>query len=107
MGLGRLRDGLAPTPPMGWNSWNRFQTRIDERLVRETAEAMVASGMRDAGYRYVVIDDGWEAPERDAGLDLVADAERFPSGIAALAEHVHGLGLRFGIYTCAGTKTCA
>ncbi len=107
MGLGRIRDGLAPTPPMGWNSWNRFQTKIDEALVRETADAMVESGMRDAGYRYVVIDDGWEAPERDAAGDLVSDPERFPSGIAALADHVHRLGLRFGIYTDAGTKTCA
>src|SRR3990172_6493444 len=106
MGLGRLRDGLAPTPPLGWNSWNRFQTRIDERLVRETAEAIVETGMRDAGYRYVVIDDGWESPERDANGDLTADAERFHSGIAALADHVHSLGLRFGIYTDAGTATC-
>lgn len=107
MGLGRLRDGLAPTPPMGWNSWNRFQTRIDEALIRETAQALVETGMRDAGYRYVVIDDGWEAPRRDDQGDLVADPERFPSGIAALAEHIHSLGLRFGIYTDAGTATCA
>jgi len=92
---------------MGWNSWNRFQTRIDERMVRETAEALIESGMRDAGYRYVVIDDGWEAPERNADGDLEPDPERFPSGIAALADHVHRLGLRFGIYTDAGTKTCA
>jgi alpha-galactosidase len=92
---------------MGWNSWNRFQTKVDERLVRETAEAMVDSGMRDAGYRYVVIDDGWEAMERGEDGELVEDRERFPSGIAALAEHVHSLGLRFGIYTDAGTKTCA
>jgi alpha-galactosidase len=106
VGLGRLRDGLAPTPPMGWNSWNRFQKTIDERLIGETAEAIVASGMRDAGYRYVVIDDGWEAPARDASGDLVADPDRFPRGIAALAERVHALGLRFGIYTDAGTKTC-
>jgi len=107
MGVGRSHDGLAPTPPMGWNSWNRFQTRVDEALIRESAEAMVATGMRDAGYRYVVIDDGWEAAERDSHGDLVADPERFPSGIAALADHVHRLGLRFGIYTDAGTRTCA
>ena len=86
MGLGRLRDGLAPTPPMGWNSWNRFQTKIDERLIRETAEAMIESGMREAGYRYVVIDDGWEAPERDRDGDLDADPDRFRSGIADLAQ---------------------
>jgi alpha-galactosidase len=106
VGIGRLSDGLAPTPPMGWNSWNRFGAIIDEALVRETAEAMVATGMRDAGYRYVVIDDGWMAPERDRSGDLVADPEKFPSGIRALADHVHALGLRFGIYTDAGTKTC-
>jgi alpha-galactosidase len=106
VGIGRLSDGLAPTPPMGWNSWNRFGVQIDERLVLETAEAMVSSGMRDAGYRYVVIDDGWMAPERDQNGDFVADAEKFPSGIKALADRIHALGLRFGIYTDAGTKTC-
>jgi alpha-galactosidase len=91
---------------MGWNSWNRFGVKIDETLVLETAEAMVASGMRDAGYRYVVIDDGWMAPERDRHGDFVADPDKFPSGIKALADRVHALGLRFGIYTDAGTKTC-
>ncbi len=91
---------------MGWNSWNRFQTNVDERLIRETAEAMVETGMRDAGYRYVVIDDGWEAPERTRGGDLEAN-ERFRSGIPALADAVHGLDMRFGIYTDAGTRTCA
>jgi alpha-galactosidase len=91
---------------MGWNSWNRFGVKIDERLVLETAEAMVSSGMRDAGYRYVVIDDGWMAPERDRNGDFVADADKFPSGIKALADRIHALGLRFGIYTDAGTKTC-
>ena len=91
---------------MGWNSWNRFGTKIDERLVLETAEAMVSSGMRDAGYRYVVIDDGWMAPERDRNGDFVADPDKFPSGIKALADRIHALGLRFGIYTDAGTKTC-
>ncbi len=106
MGLGSLRDSLAPTPPMGWNSWNRFQGKIDERLIRETAEAMVQSGMRDAGYRYVVIDDAWEAPTRDADGALVADPDRFPRGVTGLTDHVHSLGLRFGIYTDAGTKTC-
>src|SRR5207249_3894842 len=106
MGIGRLSDGLAPKPPMGWNSWNRFGVKIDENLVLETAEAMVASGMRDAGYRYVVIDDGWMAPDRDRDGDFVADPEKFPSGIKALADRIHALGLRFGIYTDAGTKTC-
>ena len=106
MGLGRARDGLAPTPPMGWNSWNHFGANIDERLITETAEAMVKSGMRDAGYRYVVVDDAWHAARRDEHGDLVPDPVRFPSGMKALADHVHGLGLRFGIYTDAGAKTC-
>ncbi len=106
MGIGRLSDGLAPTPPMGWNSWNRFGVKIDENLVLETAEAMIATGMRDAGYRYVVIDDGWMAPNRDRNGDFVADPEKFPSGIKTLADRIHALGLRFGIYTDAGTKTC-
>ena len=91
---------------MGWNSWNRFGVKIDERLVLETAEAMVTSGMRDAGYRYVVIDDGWMAPERDRNGDFVADPDKFPSGMKVLADRIHALGLRFGIYTDAGTKTC-
>lgn len=98
-------DSLAATPPMGWNSWNRFRCDITEDLVREIAEAMVATGMRDAGYRYVNLDDCWQV-DRDASGRIVADPDRFPSGIAALAEHVHNLGLRLGIYTCAGTLTC-
>ncbi|QUH05375.1 glycoside hydrolase family 27 protein [Saccharopolyspora erythraea] len=96
----------AATPPMGWNSWNKFACDIDERLIRETADAMVASGMKDAGYTYVNIDDCWMAPERDAEGRLQADPQRFPSGIKALADHVHARGLKLGIYSSAGTKTC-
>jgi alpha-galactosidase len=91
---------------MGWNSWNHFGPGVDETLIRETALAMVDSGMRDAGYRYVVIDDGWEARARTADGDLVPDADRFPSGMKALADYVHSLGLRLGIYTDAGAATC-
>lgn len=91
---------------MGWNSWNRFQTGIDERLIHQTAEALVETGMRDAGYRYVVIDDGWEASKRNADGDLESDPDRFGSGIADLAQRVHGLELRFGLYTDAGSATC-
>src|SRR5207245_2783759 len=79
--------GLAPTPPMGWNSWNKFGCRIDEQLIRETADAMVSSGMRDAGYKYVNIDDCWEASERDASGALTTDTARFPSGMKALADY--------------------
>lgn len=98
---------LAERPPMGWNSWNKFGCNIDERLIRETADAMVKSGMRDAGYQYVNIDDCWMAKERDASGNLQADPVRFPHGIKALADYVHGKGLKLGIYSSAGTKTCA
>jgi len=96
---------LAPTPPMGWNSWNHFACDVNEQTIRETADAMVSSGMRDAGYRYVVIDDCWQV-SRDGAGTLVADPQRFPHGIKALADYVHSKGLQFGIYTDAGTNTC-
>jgi alpha-galactosidase len=98
--------GLAQTPPMGWNSWNTFHGNVNEQVVRETAEAMVRSGMREIGYEYVVIDDTWSLRERDAEGNLVPDPEKFPSGIKALADYIHSLGLKIGIYSCAGTKTC-
>jgi len=97
---------LAPTPPMGWNSWNTFGGNIDGNLIRESADAFLDQGLRDAGYQYVVIDDHWEAMERDASGRLVPDPDRFPTGIAVLAEYVHSRGLKFGIYSCAGTHTC-
>ncbi|MGB7580960.1 MAG: glycoside hydrolase family 27 protein [Sedimentisphaerales bacterium] len=99
--------GLAPTPPMGWNSWNTFAMKVDEKLIRETAEALIASGMRDAGYNYIVIDDGWEAMERDAQGNLVPDPNKFPSGMKALGDYLHSKGFKFGIHNCAGTKTCS
>lgn len=99
--------GLAPTPPMGWNTWNSFHSNINEMLVRESAEAMVANGMRDAGYRYVVLDDCWSTKDRDASGNLVANPDKFPSGMKALGDFLHERGFRFGIYNCAGTKTCA
>ena len=98
--------GLAPTPPMGWNSWNTFGVNIDEALIRETADILVASGMKDAGYQYVNLDDGWHG-ERDALGFIQPDPERFPSGMKALADYVHARGLKFGIYSDAGWKTCA
>jgi alpha-galactosidase len=96
---------LALTPPMGWNSWNKFGCDVSEQLVRETADAMVASGMRDAGYVFLVIDDCWQV-DRDADGNIVPDPERFPSGMKALADYVHAKGLKFGLYSDAGTKTC-
>jgi alpha-galactosidase len=102
-----LDNGLARTPPMGWNSWNKFACKgLNEKVVRETADAMAGNGMKDAGYQYVIIDDCWQTG-RDEASNIVADAERFPSGIKALADYIHGKGLKFGIYTDAGTMTCA
>lgn len=98
-------DELAQTPPMGWNSWNKFGCNVSEALIMETADAMVASGMKEAGYEYVVIDDCWQI-KRDENGKIVADPERFPSGIKALTDYVHSKGLKFGIYSCAGTHTC-
>jgi alpha-galactosidase len=98
-------DALAPTPPMGWNSWNKFGCNVSESLIRETADAMAANGMKAAGYQYVVIDDCWQVSRTADGI-IVADAKRFPAGIKALADYVHGKGLKFGLYSDAGTQTC-
>lgn len=99
--------GLALTPPMGWNSWNTFQTNISEKMVMEIADSMVSNGMKDAGFTYIVLDDGWMAMERNSNGDLVPDPKKFPNGIKAVADYVHAKGLKFGLYNCAGTKTCA
>ncbi len=101
-----LDDGQALTPPMGWNSWNTFRMKIDEGLVKGVVDAMVESGMRDAGYRYINLDDGWQRLERDASGNVVVDATKFPSGMKALGDYIHERGFKFGIYTCVGVKTC-
>jgi alpha-galactosidase len=101
-----LENGLALTPPMGWNSWNRFACNVNEDVVKAAADAMVNSGMKDAGYEYIVIDDCWQV-SRDAAGNIVVDSKSFPHGIKALADYVHSKGLKFGIYSDAGTKTCA
>lgn len=98
---------MATTPPMGWNSWNAFATNINEQLVKETADKMVSSGMRNAGYKYLVLDDGWMAMQRDSKGFLVPDPKKFPHGMKALVAYVHAKGLKFGLYNCAGTETCA
>lgn len=98
-------EKLALTPPMGWNSWNGFGCNVSEQLIRETADAMVASGMKDAGYIYVNIDDCWHG-QRDSLGFIHPDTDRFPSGIKALADYVHSKGLKIGIYSDAGDKTC-
>jgi alpha-galactosidase len=102
---GQNFENLAPTPPMGWNSWNKFGCNVSEALIKEMADAMVKSGMRDAGYRYVVIDDCWQTG-RDSNGNIIPDPERFPSGMKALADYIHSKGLKFGLYSCAGSKTC-
>ena len=86
-----VSKGLALTPPMGWNTWNKFACNVSEELVRGMADAIVKSGMKDTGYQYVVIDDCWQV-SRDANANIVADPQRFPSGIKALADYVHSLG---------------
>lgn len=102
-----LDNGLSRTPPMGWNSWNKFACKgLNEKVVRETADQMASNGMKDAGYEYVIIDDCWQTG-RDAEGNIIPDAERFPSGIKALADYIHSKGLKFGIYSDAGTLTCA
>src|SRR6266704_3344944 len=96
-----LENGLALTPPMGWNSWNRFGCNVTEELFKSAADALVTSGMKDAGYEYVVIDDCWQV-SRDAAGNIVADAKTFPSGIKALADYDHSKRLQVGLEPYAG-----
>jgi alpha-galactosidase len=102
-----LENGAARTPPMGWNSWNTFACNINETLIRQMADAIVSSGMRDLGYQYVVVDDCWFNPNRDSAGNLQGDPSRFPSGMKALGDYLHGKGLKFGIYEVPVAKTCA
>lgn len=102
-----LENGLARTPPMGWNSWNIFGGSIDETKIKQIADVMVSSGMRDAGYIYLNLDDNWmKNPARDASGNLVGDPTRFPSGMKSLGDYIHSKGLKFGIYGDRGTMTC-
>jgi len=96
---------MAQTPPMGWNSWNKFGCNVSEDLIKSVADAIATNGMKEAGYQYVVIDDCWQV-SRDENEFIVADQQRFPSGIKALADYVHSEGLKLGLYSDAGTKTC-
>lgn len=104
--LAQKWEGVADTPQMGWNSWNKFAHRLNEQLVRETADAMVSEGLLDAGYVYLNMDDCWHG-ERDENGFITCNAEKFPSGIKAVSDYVHSKGLKFGIYSDAGRKTCA
>ena len=101
-----LNNELALTPPMGWNSWNAFETDIDEKKIRQIADAMIDSGMRDAGYTYLVLDDGWMADSRNGDGNLVADPNKFPDGMKAVGDYIHSKGLKFGIYEDRGHLTC-
>ncbi len=100
-------EGLALTPPMGWNTWNTFASNIHEDLIKQTAETMIKNGMRDAGYVYIVVDDCWEAKERDAEGNLIPDPKKFPHGMKALGDWLHEHGFKFGLHNCAGARTCA
>ena len=102
-----LDNGLALTPQLGWNDWNTFGCTVTDSLIRETADALASSGMAAAGYEYVTIDDCWSEPARNADGDLVPDPDKFPQGMRALADYVHGKGLKLGIYSSAGVTTCA
>ncbi|XP_062092446.1 alpha-galactosidase 3 [Humulus lupulus] len=105
-GILQLKNGLAKTPQMGWNSWNFFACNINETVIRETADALVLSGLADLGYVYLNIDDCWSSPTRNLEGQLEPDPKTFPSGIKALTDYVHAKGLKLGIYSDAGVFTC-
>lgn len=106
IGRAQTRKSLSLTPQMGWSSWNKFQGNINEDIIKSIADAMVASGLKDAGYTYINIDDCWHG-KRDADGFIQADPKHFPHGIKALADYVHSRGLKLGIYSDAGSETCA
>jgi alpha-galactosidase len=89
----RKFDNIAPTPPMGWNSWNRFACNVNEQMLRDAADAMISSGMKDAGNTYIVVDDCWHG-QRDSLGFIHADPVHFPSGIKALTDYIHSKGLK-------------
>jgi alpha-galactosidase len=103
--FGQKYTQLALTPPMGWNTWNKFACDVNEFVIREIADAMVSSGMKDAGYQYIVIDDCWSGGRDSLGF-LFPNPEKFPSGMKRLSDYIHSKGLKFGIYSDAGDKTC-
>ena len=101
-----IGDDLLLTPPMGWNSWNTFGQHLTEELVLQTADALVANGMRDLGYSYINIDDFWQLPERGADGHIQIDKAKFPRGIKYVADYLHERGFKLGIYSDAADKTC-
>jgi Alpha-galactosidase len=98
---------LSQTPPMGFNTWNTFGNNISDEMIRQTADAMVDKGLLEAGYKYLVIDDCWSERQRDPITDkIVPDKNKFPHGMKAVSDYVHSKGLKFGMYSCAGVRTC-
>jgi alpha-galactosidase len=100
-------ERFGALPPMGWNSWNTFTWDISEALLRDVADIFVSEGYKAAGYEYIVIDDCWSLKQRDEAGNLVPDPAKFPSGMKALSDYIHAKGLKFGMYSCVGTHTCA
>ena len=98
---------IVKTPPMGWNSWNTFGGNINEELIKTTADTMADSGLLDAAYEYLVLDDCWALRERDENGRMVPDPAKFTNGMKSVADYVHSKGLKFGMYSCSGVLTCA
>lgn len=104
----RRDNMLSRTPPMGFNTWNTFGENINETVIKEIADAMVEKGLPEAGYNYLVIDDCWSEKQRDPESGkIVPDRKKFPNGMKTVSDYVHSKGLKFGMYSCAGTRTCA
>jgi alpha-galactosidase len=101
-----LDNGVGKTPPMGWNSWNRFGCNINETLIRQTADLLVSTGLAAKGYKYLNLDDCWQITRNETTGEIIEDKTKFPSGMAALGEYIHSKGLLFGLYSDAGFKTC-
>lgn len=104
LGAGAASAQLAQTPQMGWSTWNKFQTKIDEKLLMDTADKMVELGLVDAGYVYLNIDDGWHGQRDEQGF-IHEDPNKFPSGMKAMADYLHAKGMKLGIYSDAGRQT--
>lgn len=101
-----LDNGVGRTPQLGWNSWNKFGCDINEKLIRETAEKIVSLGLNKVGYEYVNMDDCWQNQTRNSDGSISADSNKFPSGMKTLSNYIHSLGLKFGLYSDAGSQTC-
>ena len=101
-----LDNGEGVTPPMGWNSWNHFGCKINETLIRKTADLLVSTGLAAKGYKYVNLDDCWQVSRNSTTQQIIEDPSTFPSGIPALAKYVHSKNLKIGLYSDAGNKTC-